>query len=330
MKHAILIDKFDRQLNYLRVSITDRCNLRCIYCTPTGRIPKLRHEDILRYEELLRIIRIGAGLGITKVRVTGGEPLIRKGVCDFLNELSEMPELTDISLTTNAVLLEDNIQRIKTSGIHRINISLDSLDRERYRYLTGYDHFKKVWRGIEQACNAGFSPIKINIVALKGINDDEIEKFGRLSMEYPFHVRFIEYMPIGSLGLEPKDQLLAPEIKKRLERIGKLSEVKSRGNDGPAKRYHFEGAKGEIGLITAMSGHFCHQCNRLRLTANGQLRSCLLSDRQEDIRHLLRSGAPDREIARVFIDTARRKQKQHRMTPVRTNSVKSSMSGIGG
>ncbi|MFC1856463.1 GTP 3',8-cyclase MoaA [Thermodesulfobacteriota bacterium] len=197
MQSLKLIDQYDRNLNYLRISITDRCNLACLYCVPADLIPKLAHRDILTYEEILRLVRIGIRLGISKVRVTGGEPLIRKGVYDFLAELSATPGLSDVSLTTNGVFLRDNIDKIRSAGIRRINVSLDTLKREKFKMITGLDKFPQVWEGIIQAHKAGFHPIKLNVVALGGINEDEFVDFGKLTLSHPFHGRYTEFMPIG-------------------------------------------------------------------------------------------------------------------------------------
>jgi cyclic pyranopterin phosphate synthase len=326
-----LIDKFDRYLNYLRVSITDRCNLRCMYCAPPrARISWLSHSEILKYEEILRIVRVGAGLGITKIRVTGGEPLVRRGVFDFLKELGQIPEILDLSLTTNAVLLRDNIKRLKDAGIKRLNISLDTLDRERFKKITGHDHFKQVWEGIMAAEQAGFHPIKINTVAMNGVNDDELKEIARLSFSRPFHMRFIEYMPMGDHHLDEGKYLPAFEIMRRISSLGELVPVRHEENDGPAERYRFKDAAGEIGFIRPMSQHFCHQCNRLRLTASGRLRPCLLSDRQEDIKGPLRQGASDEEIVEIFIKTIQFKPSQHHLGTRHSDPVKDVMSRIGG
>ena len=197
MPNRKLIDAYNRRLNYLRISITDRCNLKCIYCVPKDFIPRLPHDEILRYEEILRIVNVGVDLGITKVRVTGGEPLVRKGVYDFLGQLTRIKGLTDVALTTNGIFLKENIEKIKSANIKRINISLDTLDREKYAKTTGLDKFQQVWQGIELAHKSGFDPIKINVVALRGINEDELTSFARLSLSHPVHIRFIEYLPIG-------------------------------------------------------------------------------------------------------------------------------------
>ncbi len=325
-----LIDTYDRRLNYLRISITDRCNLRCLYCVPDGRLPKLTHDDILTYEELLRLTTICTKLGITKVRVTGGEPLVRKGVYDFLESLSAIPTLNDLSLTTNGVVLAANLERLHQVGVRRINVSLDTLRKARYRAITGYDQFERVWAGLEKALEIGFHPIKINVVALRGVNDDELIDMGRLTLEYPFHVRFIEYMPIGNSRMDPKANLLIPEIKDRLRTIGELRPVVRQVNDGPAQRYRIDGAPGELGFISSVSHHFCDHCNRLRLTASGQLRVCLLSDQQTDLRTPLRKGASDEELARLIREAVRHKKAHHHLTAPTGPKVRGQMSGIGG
>ena len=325
-----LIDKCDRHLNYLRISITDRCNLQCRYCVPRELIPKLSHADILTYEEILRVVRVPPRLGISKVRVTGGEPLVRKGVYRFLKLLAATEGLKDVSLTTNGVLLAENLEKIQAAGISRINISLDTLSPVKYRDITGFDEFDRVWRGIEKAHKMGFYPIKLNIVALKGINDTELIEMAQLSFRYPFHIRFIEYMPIGQSDFKPDTLLLAPEIKSRISAIGKLIPVQGAEHDGPAQRYKFEQAKGEIGFIAALSQHFCNKCNRLRLTASGQLRPCLLSDHQEDLKVHLRQGCSDQEIADIFFTAVKHKPSDHNLASQNPMRIGGQMRMIGG
>ena len=325
-----LIDPCNRYLNYLRISITDRCNLKCIYCVPRDQIPRLSHDEILTYEEILRLVRVGMKLGISKIRVTGGEPLVRKGVYQFLSELSRIDGLADLSLTTNAVGLKDNLMKIKAAGIKRINISLDTLKREKYAKITGMDLFDQVWQGIERALEMGFHPIKINIVALNGVNDDELTAMAQLSFDYPFHVRFIEYMPIGESQMGNSPLLLAPEIKKRISVLGSLIPVRNSTNDGPAQRYRFEGALGEIGFIHALSHHFCDRCNRLRLTARGQLRPCLLSDHHEDVKGPMRSGCSDDQLAEIFIKAVSHKPSDHNLSVQDPSRVCGQMNSIGG
>jgi cyclic pyranopterin phosphate synthase len=325
-----LIDPYNRHLNYLRISITDRCNLKCIYCVPSDLIPRLSHDDIMTYEEILRLVRIGIKLGISKIRVTGGEPLVRKGVYGFLTDLSQLDGLADLSLTTNGVALKANLKKINAAGIKRINISLDTLERTKFEHITGFDLFDQVWQGIEMALEMGFQPIKLNIVALNGVNDDELTNMARLSLDYPLHIRFIEYMPIGESQIGNGPLLLAPEIKKRISALGSLIPVPSALNDGPAQRYHFEGAAGEIGFIHALSHHFCDRCNRLRLTARGHLRPCLLSDHHEDVRGIMRSGGTDEQLAEVFFKAVDHKPSDHNLAIQSPSGICSQMSSIGG
>ncbi|MBC2714715.1 MAG: GTP 3',8-cyclase MoaA [Desulfobacteraceae bacterium] len=311
MQEHQLVDPYKRHLNYLRISITDRCNLRCVYCNPRSSKQKLRHKDVLRYEEILRLARIGVSLGINKIRVTGGEPLVRKGCCDFLEHLAAIDGLKDISLTTNGVLLKQNIDKIASAGVKRLNISLDTLNPEKYQQITGHDVFKQVWEGIELALQKGFDPIKLNVVAINGVNDDELIQLAELSFKYPFHIRFIELMPIGTTSAPVANPLLIPEIKKKIQILGDLIPIQKDINDGPAKRYKFKDAMGEIGFISPVSKHFCKGCNRLRLTADGHILTCLLSDICEDIKSPLRLGLLDNDLKTVFLKAVARKPFQH-------------------
>jgi GTP 3',8-cyclase len=327
---SALNDKYNRHINYLRVSVTDRCNLNCIYCRPAGKMPKLNHDDILRYEEQIRIIRIFSQLGLSKIRITGGEPLARKGLVDFLGHVSTISGITDFSLTTNGVLLSEHLDEIKASGISRLNISLDSLDREKFKAITGHDRFDLVWKGILQAHAMGFYPIKINAVALRGINEDEIARFAELTFSYPFHVRFIEQMPIGNAALDARQPLLASDIQSLLSGLGNMIPLNNIKSDGPARRYKIDGAMGEIGIISPISHHFCESCNRLRLTANGRLRPCLLSDYSEDLKTPLRAGCSDEELIAVIFRCIKNKPSNHRILSGNRGTVLSQMSAIGG
>lgn len=325
-----LVDKYNRQLNYLRISVTDRCNLNCLYCAPQGSLSRLHHNEILRYEEILRIVKVGVDLGISKVRITGGEPLVRKGVYQFLSQLTEVDGLSDIALTTNGVLLRDNIAKIKSAGIKRINISLDTLNRQKFFKITGRDRLPQVWQGIELAHKMGIDPIKINVVALRGINEDELTAFAKLSFSYPFHIRFIEHMPIGKSQIKFRSPLLVHEIKDHINSIGKLYPIENAVTDGPAERFKIKGARGEIGFIGALSHHFCSACNRLRLTASGQLRPCLLVDHQLDLKKPLRSGCSDQELADIFLTAVENKPSDHKLALDDPVAVSCQMSSIGG
>ncbi|MEW6375683.1 MAG: GTP 3',8-cyclase MoaA [Thermodesulfobacteriota bacterium] len=327
----MLLDPYRRKINYLRISVTDRCNLRCRYCMPEEGIPLIPHEEILTYEELLRIVHIFAMEGISKVRLTGGEPLVRKEIVDFISGLSQIEEIKDLSLTTNGILLKDFAQDLKEAGLKRINISLDSLKKERFYQITRKDDYERVWRGIEEALRVGLSPIKINMVAIRGLNDDEIESFARLTLRLPLTVRYIEYMPSGN-GEEWRkgDILTIPQIKSRLESIGKLIPIPSDRWDGPAKRFRIEGAIGEIGLIGPVSSHFCDDCNRLRLTPDGKIRTCLFSDEEINVKEILRKGGSDRDLKDCLLMALRTKPERHHVNTHQFKKCQRNMSAIGG
>ena len=312
-----MLDNFKRNINYLRVSVTDRCNLRCRYCMPKEGVSALGHNDILRYEEILRVVRIAVRLGVSKVRVTGGEPLSRKGLVDFVAILNTISGLQDLSLTTNGVLLGEYAASLYQAGIKRINISLDSLDPEKYAHITRGGRMETVMKGIEAAHEIGFSPIKINVVAIKGFNEDEIVDFARLATRRPYEVRFIELMPFGDQpgrdGLG--EYLSAGEIRQEIEKHYALQPLDSEesGVNGPARMYRIEGAPGRIGFISPMSRHFCNDCNRLRLTADGHLRACLFSDAETDLKKSLRAGCSDGEIESLLMEAIIQKPLQHNM-----------------
>ncbi|MHB1015845.1 MAG: GTP 3',8-cyclase MoaA, partial [Desulfurivibrionaceae bacterium] len=307
-----LTDMFARSISYLRISLTDHCNLRCLYCTPQeGRI-KLANEELLRYEELLRVVRLAVSLGIEKVRLTGGEPLVRRDVLPFIKALAEIPGLNDIRLTTNGVLLADHAEALQKAGISKLNISLDTLRPERFQQITGVDAFARVWAGISKARELGFSPIKLNIVALKGVNDDEFIDFARLTLTEPLQIRFIEFMPIGASALWDKGKYISSQgIMELLKPLGPLEPVPAKRMDGPACIYRLAGAAGSVGFISPISHHFCDRCNRLRLTSEGRLRSCLLSDQETDLKERLRSGASDEDIRELIIAAILNKPKGH-------------------
>jgi len=327
----MLLDPYKRKINYLRISVTDRCNLRCRYCMPEEGIPLISHQDILTYEEMLRIVRVFASEGISKVRLTGGEPLVRKGIVDFISRLSQIEEIKDLSLTTNGLLLKDLADVLKHAGLKRVNISLDSLKRERFHQITRRDDFERVWSGIEEALRVGLTPIKINMVAIRGVNDDEIEAFARLTLHLPVTVRYIEYMPSGNgEDWKKSDLLTTPQIKSRLEKVGSLICITSDPWDGPAKRFRIEGAMGEIGLIGAVSSHFCEECNRIRLTPDGKIRTCLFSDDEIDVREILRNGGTDQDLKDRLLVALRTKPERHHINSHQFKKCQRNMSAIGG
>ncbi|MEW6078328.1 MAG: GTP 3',8-cyclase MoaA [Thermodesulfobacteriota bacterium] len=325
-----LTDTHNRSLNYLRVSITDRCNLNCIYCRPAGTFNLLSHDDILTYEETLRIIRTGVDLGITKIRITGGEPLVRKGVCGFIGQVAALPGITDMAMTSNGVFLKENLSALKAAGIHRLNISLDTLDPEKFKTITGRDALAAVWESIMTALDQGFSPVKVNAVAMRGINDDELPALAALSLDLPLHMRFIEYMPSERETLKADVQILTAEIKRRVAVGGELIPVERTGSGDTAERFRFPGARGEVGFISPISRHFCRTCNRLRLTADGRLKPCLFSDIAVDLKTPLRQGASDDDLAGLFRQAVLKKPGYSHNEAGKNNALTQVMSAIGG
>ncbi len=298
---------------------------------PEEGVRFIPHNEILTYEEMLHIVRLCAAQGIKKVRLTGGEPLARKGILSFIERLNNVDGLEEITLTTNGVLLKDFAGQLLESGILRVNVSMDTLRPERFRRITGRDYFNQVWEGIEEADKVGLSPIKINIVAMKDMNDDEVLDFARLTYKKPYHVRFIEMMPIGDKNSWSREKFLSiKDILSRLECLGPLNPVESAALDGPARRYVLEGAKGEIGFIGALSNHFCKKCNRLRLTADGNLRGCLFSDQETDIKTALRKGMDDGHLLKLIKDTIINKPIDHGLNIYNLRKCARPMNSIGG
>lgn len=276
-------DKFGRSINYLRISVTDRCNLRCIYCMPEGGIIKKDHDDILRNEDYIKIIKIAAGLGIKKIRFTGGEPLVRRGIENLIYETSKIEGIDDIALTTNGTRLFEMADTLKRAGLKRVNISLDTLKKDKFKMITRLGNIDDVFRAIEKSIEVGFNPIKINTVVIKGINDDEIMDFVKLSDEYPLHIRFIEIMPIGE-GAKFKDGYISSQ--EIIESIPNLTPVET-GQNSTAIVFKRKGAKGSLGFIAPMTCKFCSGCNRIRLTATGSIKPCLHSKEEVDLKGYL-------------------------------------------
>ena len=325
------IDPYNRVINYLRVSVTDRCNLRCIYCMPVKHLRLLDHADILRYEEILKVIEIAAELGVRKIRLTGGEPLVRKGFVHLVESVCRISKLEDVSITTNGVFLKEMAGPLFEAGLRRVNVSLDTLDPLKYERITGKACFDDVWAGLQQAEAVGFRPIRINVVTVKGLNDDELYRFADLSVQKPYHIRFIEYMPIGrDNDWKPEKYISSDEIKARLERFGPFEKTSRSIYDGPVERYRFKSAEGEIGFISALSHHFCPSCNRLRLTSDGKLRPCLFSDDEIDIRSALRTGCSPEGLKEIFLQAIARKPRGYHTGIVKGRGLTRNMSMIGG
>jgi cyclic pyranopterin phosphate synthase len=304
-----LSDSFQRPINYLRISVTDRCNLRCVYCMPEEGVTLLSHRDILTYEEIYAVAKVAAGLGINKVRLTGGEPLVRLGLTDLVKMLASIKEIDDLSLTTNGILLAQYAAALKKAGLHRVNISLDTLKPERFQRITRCGELEDTLKGIAAAHAVGLEPAKINMVVMGGVNDDELIDFARKTIEDGWHVRFIEHMPVTKD--ESINLVSVKEMKKGLDVLGKMEPIKMDVGNGPAKYYRFPGAKGTVGFITPITEHFCYQCNRIRLTADGKLRPCLLSEEEIDLREALRSGASPDEIKRLIEKAIACKPERH-------------------
>ncbi len=334
-----IADAFNRPVNYLRISVTDRCNLRCIYCLPPQGVPLLPHEDILTYEEIASFVRAASTLGISKVRLTGGEPLVRAGLPGLVAMLAQIDGIDDISLTTNGILLADFARELKEAGLKRVNVSLDSLKPERYAAITRHGELDKVLKGIEKAKECTLEPVKVNVVVMEGVNDDEVTDFARLTMSEGWHVRFIELMPFGgdnpplahSIGKAPSPPKFVPveRVMDRLQSLGRLEpSLPPRGN-GPARYYRFPSARGTIGFITPISDHFCFNCNRLRLTADGKLRPCLLNDMEVDVHQHLRRGAATEELKETIVGAIKSKPKGHQLARGRTAKERT-MSQVGG
>ncbi|MFH1097226.1 MAG: GTP 3',8-cyclase MoaA [Candidatus Desantisbacteria bacterium] len=324
-----LMDSHHRQIDYLRLSITDMCNLRCLYCQPWKEIDKKVHREILRYEEIIRIASILVQLGIKKIRVTGGEPLIKRNVLHLLRNLSNISGLQELSLTTNGIRLATIASQLKDAGVSRVNISMDSMDNDRYARITGGGNLKAVLRGIDEALSAGLVPLKINMVVMKGINDDEVESFARLTLDKHVFVRFIEFMPISQQGAEWDERYLPSHIlKQRLSGCFEMIPCNDIIGNGPAEYYKINGAMGEIGFISSISRHFCQSCNRLRLTPDGHLRLCLGQDTEVDLKLPLRQGATDEELQGIITQAVWNKPAGHQFQSDRPMGRQ--MSAIGG
>lgn len=317
-----MVDGFGRRIEYLRISVTDKCNLRCVYCMPLEGLDWLKRDALLSYEEIARVVRVMAPLGLRRVRLTGGEPLVRRDLADLVGMIRAVPGIDDISLSTNAVLLAEQAEALRDAGLDRVNVSLDSLRPDRVDAIArrpgSYD---RIMEGLRAAEEMGFAPLKINVVLIGGSNDDEIGDFAEITRERPWHVRFIEVMPTGSnLDLSRDNYLSCAEALRRIRRLGDLEPAEGPTGNGPATYYRFPGAAGSIGVITPMSHNFCDRCNRMRLTADGQLRPCLFGDLQTDLRTPLRAGEPLEPHIRETL----------RVKPERHELVQGSATGSGG
>ncbi|WP_425057765.1 GTP 3',8-cyclase [Sporomusa carbonis] len=326
-----MYDCHNRQINYLRVSVTDRCNFRCAYCMPEQGVPMLSHADILTYEELLRVIKVVSCHGVSKIRLTGGEPLVRKGIVNFIQNIAALKTITDISLTTNGSLLAGMAGELKAAGLNRVNISLDTVDPEQFRNITHGGNVFETLKGMETALAVGLVPVKLNVVLTNMITESDVAFFVNLVHREPVAVRFIEYMPIGESRVGPGPSI--GEIKTMINSFGRgvLKPALNVQGNGPAKYFSLPQAKGTFGFITPISEHFCGLCNRIRLTADGKFKPCLLANKEVDVKAALRGGASDDDIAELFYQTIAHKPEGHTLTnPGKQTNFYRKMSQIGG
>jgi GTP 3',8-cyclase len=337
----VLRDSYNRIIRDLRVSLTDRCNFRCFYCLPNGEPPLARKETILTYEEIVRIAEIFVSLGIEKIRLTGGEPLLRKDVEKLVEKISALknpksqiqnPKLKDLALTTNGFSLKERAAELKRAGLDRVTISLDSLKPENFRRITGVDKLAEVLTAIEAAQRAGLNPVKINAVIVRGWNDDEIADLAKFARENAVSMRFIEYMPLDSAHEWNRDLVVSGrEIREKINRVFPLElKEKSRGAETAWKYKFADGAAGEIGIIAPVTEMFCGGCSRIRLTADGQIRTCLFSTKEYNLRDLLRGGAESEEIVEFIESVVMKKEPRHFINDRDFTPASRSMSFIGG
>ncbi len=297
------IDRFGRNIHYLRISLTDHCNLRCVYCMPEDQVFR-PNAELMQDDEILLLTRLFASLGFDKIRLTGGEPTVRAHIVDIVRGIASVEGIRSVSMTTNGVLLPKLAQPLADAGLERINVSLDTLDPEKFKRLTRWGKFDDVWQGIHAAEAAGLTPIKINAVIVRGYNEDDAANLARLTLEHPWQVRFIEMMPFaGVTELQTRQTVTAQEIRERIEdSLGDLQVANGGKLDGETRLFKLPNAKGEVGLISSVTVPFCSTCNRARLTADGRLRLCLLREKEVDLLTPLRAGATLDELRAIILD----------------------------
>lgn len=327
------IDPFGRAITYLRISLTDRCNLRCVYCMPKEGLHWQAHADQLSVDEIVRVVESAAQGGVRRVRLTGGEPLVHPGIVEVVHRIASIPTVEEVSLTTNAMLLERLAQPLADAGLTRVNISLDTLDRDKFKRITRGGEIERVWRGIAAAERAHLAPIKLNTVIVSGLNADELPALARLTIEHDWHVRFIEVMPIGNAqdwgeGFPAPEERYVPvqEMRAQLSALDLQPVTAPRGN-GPARTFRIPGALGTVGFISPLGEHFCENCNRLRLTSDGRLRSCLVVSKEVSLREAVRAGEP---LEPYFYQAVLDKPQHHNMLAAMPADSQRGMSQIGG
>jgi cyclic pyranopterin phosphate synthase len=329
---APLADTFGRQHDNLRISVTDRCNIRCFYCMPEEGVKFEPRENLLTFEEIERFVRVAVTMGIRKLRITGGEPLVRKGLSTLIRKLTSIEGVQDLALTTNAVLLADQAAELYDAGLRRINIHLDTLDRERFKHITRRDDLPRVLAGIEACQKLGYGPIKINAVAVKNLVEPDIVPLARFGREQGIEIRYIEFMPLDSQGLWERDRVLTADDMLRMlaEEIGPLEEIPDQDPRAPATEFRFADGVGRVGFIASVTRPFCLNCNRVRITSDGKLRYCLFAIEETDVRALLRSGGSDEQIADAVRSCVREKWIGHEINSQRFVPPPRPMYSIGG
>ncbi|HZV77317.1 MAG TPA: GTP 3',8-cyclase MoaA [Candidatus Babeliales bacterium] len=326
-----LIDGFKRPITYLRVSVTDKCNLRCIYCMPEGGLPWLRRDEILSYEEIAKIVEAAASVGVRTIRLTGGEPLVRRNLERLVRALASIAGIEDIALSTNGLLLREQLPALVAAGLRRINVSLDTLRPDRFEAIARRAGLPTVLGAIDAAIAAGLGPVKVNCVVMRGRNDDELTDFAELTRDQPIFVRFIEVMPVHeNLGLQRDAYVSAGEMLERISASGELRPVHGPFGNGPARYFAFDGAAGAVGVISPLSHDYCERCNRVRLTADGRLRLCLFGDHALDLRAPVRNGATTGELASLLRSAMLIKPERHHLRLGETASRMRAFSEIGG
>jgi cyclic pyranopterin phosphate synthase len=326
-----LVDAFRRPITYLRISVTDRCNLRCVYCMPESGLPWIHKPDILSYEEIAEIVRAAASVGVHSIRLTGGEPLIRRELEQLVAMLDAIPGIDDIALSTNGLLLAEQAHGLRAAGLRRVNISLDTLDAERFRTIARRPGLDRVLAGIDAAVAAGLGPVKINCVLMRGTNDDELEAFAELTRTRAVHVRFIEVMPVHeNVALQGQAWISSDEVLERLGELGALGPVENLHGNGPARMFAYAGARGTIGVISPLAHDYCERCNRVRLSADGRLKLCLFGDHLIDLRTPLRAGEGEAAIVALLRGAMHVKPERHHLRLGETSAAMRAFSEIGG
>jgi GTP 3',8-cyclase len=326
-----LADAFQRPITYLRVSVTDKCNLRCVYCMPETGLAWLQRDEILTYEEIVCIVRAAASVGVRAIRLTGGEPLVRRNLDRLVASISAVPGIDDVALSTNALLLEEQVDALAAAGLRRVNVSLDTLRAGRFERIARRPGLDRVLRGIDAAIAAGLTPVKLNCVVMRGENDDEIADFAALTRERPVFMRFIEVMPVHeNLELQRDAYVSSDEILARVAAVERIEPVPGPPGNGPARYFAYPGAPGAVGVISPLSHDYCERCNRVRLTADGRLRLCLFGDQHVDLRTPLRTGASDAEVAQLLTASMSIKPERHHLRLGEASSRMRAFSEIGG